>query len=42
MMRVVFARTALTEPMIMPATPKMNSTSRMPMEQITSKPITRT
>ena len=35
-------RTALTEPMIMPRTPKMNRISRTPIEQMMSKPMTRT
>ena len=41
-MRVVLARMALTEPATMPMAPKMNSTSQMPSERITSKPMTRT
>ena len=41
-MRVVLARMALTEPAIIPIAPKTNSTSQMPSERITSKPMTRT
>ena len=40
-MRVVFARTALMEPMTMPIAPKTNSTSHTPRETMTSRPNTR-